>query len=288
MGYRIGHFEEGSPEWEEVRRGKITATRIPAILGWSPWESRFSLWHRMAGTVDAPRRQSDEMWWGTFMEDVIASWWKEKHPDRIAEWGGTWAHDEHDWAVANPDYIVTATGGAPDGVLEIKNSRAYGQWGAPGTDEVPRHYWAQVQWQMYVVGVPYAVVAVSVGGAPPVEYRVERDEGAIGFMVEDALVFLDSIEQGKAPPLDSHEETSRIVRALPSVVDEEGVTVPGWIVDGYDSAHAAEKNAKASKAYFANEVLARLGGATKGILNGDTVFRRAVKADGSTHSLKRV
>jgi len=50
--------DPGSLEWLEVRRSGITATDIPVILGLSPWDSKFALWHRKAGNHEPRYRRS--------------------------------------------------------------------------------------------------------------------------------------------------------------------------------------------------------------------------------------
>ena len=40
-------LQPGSPDWQT----RMTASKVAAVLGLSPWESRFSLWHRMSGLI---------------------------------------------------------------------------------------------------------------------------------------------------------------------------------------------------------------------------------------------
>ena len=41
-GVRLGYIPPGSDEWRKY----MTASKIAAVMGHSPYESRFSLWHR--------------------------------------------------------------------------------------------------------------------------------------------------------------------------------------------------------------------------------------------------
>ena len=45
----------GSDEW--LRR--VTASKVPAILGVSRFKSQYTLWHEMAGLVDVERMDED-------------------------------------------------------------------------------------------------------------------------------------------------------------------------------------------------------------------------------------
>ncbi|MDQ3578214.1 MAG: YqaJ viral recombinase family protein, partial [Actinomycetota bacterium] len=59
----VGDFAPGSPEWHAARAQGLGGSEIAAVLGLSPWESRFSLWHRKTGTA-SPVVENDIMYWG--------------------------------------------------------------------------------------------------------------------------------------------------------------------------------------------------------------------------------
>ena len=67
---RIQSHEPGSPEWHEQRRLALGGSEVAAVLGISPFESRFSLWHRKAGLAQ-PIQDSPEMEWGRRLESAI-------------------------------------------------------------------------------------------------------------------------------------------------------------------------------------------------------------------------
>ena len=50
-GVLIGTFSPGSEEWLAARADGLGGSEVAAVLGLSPFESRFSLWHRKAGRV---------------------------------------------------------------------------------------------------------------------------------------------------------------------------------------------------------------------------------------------
>ena len=82
----LGQWPPGSPEWHAARAAGIGGSEVAPILGLSPFESRFSLWHRKAGRI-APVDVSPEMEWGTRLEPAIAQKFRETHPELAFEAG---------------------------------------------------------------------------------------------------------------------------------------------------------------------------------------------------------
>src|SRR5205823_13949319 len=73
----VGDFEPGSPEWHAARARGLGGSEIAAVLGLSPWESKFSLWHRKMGLA-SPVVETDEMYWGKLHEPTILAEWNRR------------------------------------------------------------------------------------------------------------------------------------------------------------------------------------------------------------------
>ncbi len=116
-----GHAPDHTPEWHDLRSRGIGGSEVAAILGLSPWQSQFSLWHsKRAGWATEP---NDEMRWGTALEPALIRWWYDTHPGSrpYGVRGGSYRHRSASWRLANPDDVARL----PDGVLagpEIKGS----------------------------------------------------------------------------------------------------------------------------------------------------------------------
>ena len=68
----------GSEAWGRL----VSASKVPQILGMSPWGSPLSLWYEMKGLVDRDTGTSDAMVRGNLLEDAILNWWLyHKHED---------------------------------------------------------------------------------------------------------------------------------------------------------------------------------------------------------------
>src|SRR6266704_493758 len=152
-GVLVPRIEPGSREWLRV----MSASKIPAVLGLSPWESRFSLYHRMTGMVGDDT--NDQTRRGHYLEPAIAAWFADQHPDWRIQETGTWLHPQRPWQAASPDRTATLPDGSVE-LVECKSSAMFEDWGEPGTDEIPVYHRGQVIWQMDTVGLRRCHVAV--------------------------------------------------------------------------------------------------------------------------------
>jgi putative phage-type endonuclease len=268
--------------WLEARRRGIGASEIAAVLGISPWESPFSLyWRKVNGWDFEP---TAEMEWGTRLEDAIAEKYAALHfDDWLVRRTGLMTGPEP-WMLATPDRLLD--GGVPAtvapglgicGVLELKTAHsAHDGWGEAGTAEIPVHYRAQVQWQMLVVDVQWADVAVLIGGTDYREYEVLRDERDIRVMVEAGRRFMARIDAGDPPPLDDHSATMATLHRLHPDLDDTEVEVDSRIANGYLRAVAMQRKAEAVKRRYEIELRAAMGRARRATSNGSRVATRTI------------
>ncbi len=166
--------EPGSVGWQEQRRSRIGGSEVAAVLGLSPWESPFSLWHRKQ-SITAPIDDSPVLEWGRRLEDAVLAKWAEVHQPAEVQVKTTWLADG--WRLANPDAIATM----PDGtrvVVEVKTARYDDNWDAGP----PVYYQTQVQWYLDVLNLDTAYVVVLISGSDYREFVVTRDRDDVTFM----------------------------------------------------------------------------------------------------------
>jgi putative phage-type endonuclease len=296
----------GRDEWLAARRQGIGASEIAAVLGISPWESRFSLhWRKRNGwEIDA----SDEMSAGTRLEPAIADWWADEHDphENLAVIGaGLYAHPERPWQLATPDRLVCFgdcdwCDGAglrlsPDGdehrcqgcggdgvqyppvaVLECKYvAHSWDGWGNPGTDDIPVYYRAQVLQQCDVMGVgEWHLAALGPGGFRA--YRGVRDERDLRVMRAAGAAFMADLEAERAPDLDSHTATLAALKRLHPSVEDRDVDVPVDLAEGYRRARALKARAEAVVDGYEARIRAAIGGGRRAKCNGRLVASRSV------------
>lgn len=208
--------EAGTREWRRM----ITASKIPVILGLSPWQSQFALWHEMRDDVE-PEPFDDEVdRRGHLAELMLGPWWEQENPDWVLDKRG----EDHEQPFTNedlpfPNQVLcdyTATG--PDGertIIECKTTTELDTWAdADGNPAIPAHYAAQVIFQMGVSGIHRAELIV-MGAFFTVEtYAVEWDEEVWETMVARCEEWWRSLEEDTPPELDDTTATLKTLRKL--------------------------------------------------------------------------
>lgn len=267
---RIGRFTPGSPEWHTVRATGLGGSEIAAVMGLSPWESRFSLWHRKAGLIGA-QEDTPGTRRGNYLEDAIATWFADEHPEQRVRRTGTWRHKARPWQIANPDRLITGPGGRE--VLEIKTSARSDGWGTPGTDEIPVYYRCQVLWYLDTLGLDTCRVAALIG----LEYReyvVRYDVVDAIAMREAAEEFLASLASGDRPDIDEHGATYQVVRDFHPDIDDTEVEISEQLADEYAAAVLEHKLAEAHKRQLTSAVLDAMGSARRATCDGESIAIR--------------
>jgi putative phage-type endonuclease len=278
----VGDFEPGSPPWHAARARGIGGSEIAAVLGLSPFESRFSLWHRKKGLA-APTAQNDVMYWGTRLEAVIRDEFTLRHADDLpaVRTVGTWRHVERPWQIANPD------GRLVDELYEGKTAYNDDGWGEPGTDEIPVYYRTQVLWYLDVFGLKRCHVAVLISGSDYREYVVEHAADEVAIMLDAAAEFLGTLERGERPDIDAHDATYQVVREMHPEIDDVRVDVPGHIAVPYLQAYDAHKAAKAEKQRTAAVLADFMGTARRARFDDEQIAIRVPGRGDGPPSLKR-
>jgi len=261
----------GSAEWLKY----MTASKIAAVVGTSPYESRFSLWHRMHGDLE-PQPQTDVMTYGHYLEPVLLQWFADQHPELTVKPGG-WVQRD-DWAGATPDGTFYHEGLAAGGLLQCKTSRLSWEW----ETGVPAGYYDQVQWEMWVAGEDVAYVVVDVA----MEFRefpVERDNDRIEFLVTEARVFMDSLAAGVAPALDGSAHTYQAIRSLHPEIDPESVEVPAELALRWLDAREQVADATEAEQLAKNEIADLMGNAQRAVWGETTLITRQARKGGTPY-----
>lgn len=282
----LGWFEPGADDWHAARAAGIGGSEIAAVMGISPYESRFSLWHRKQGLI-APVEESEEMYWGKVHEPGICARFAALHPSLLVSEAPTYADAEHPWMIANPDRLIVPTPGAPHlvEIVEAKTARDDHGWGKAGTDDIPVHYRAQCLWYMRVLRVTRCWVAVLIAGSEYREYVIEYDPAEADLMVAAGAEFMQSLAAGDRPDIDGHSATFQTIKALPEGQDDIDTEVSAADRDRYFAALDAAKAAETEKRAAAGLLLDEIGTGRRAVCERRTVATRTVR-DGRTHSLQ--
>lgn len=277
----LPNFEPGSAEWLQ----RMTASKVAAVLGLSPWESRFSLWHRMAGLAE-PSPDTDQTRRGTYLEDGVARWFADQHRSEFELLPGlSWRHQERPWQAASPDRLIVERDTWAKrtlAVLEVKTANNADEWGEPGTDEVPPYYRAQVVWQLDTLGLSTGYVAVLLGpGLTFAEYRIDYNEAEAAYIRSEAKAFMDSLPGGPAeqrPDVDAHSETYTVLRQINPDIDGD-VDVPHHLARDYCQTLRAKRAADAAHDHARNALADHMQTARRAMWEGRSIATRQQRGD---------
>ena len=141
-------------EWLNYRQNGIGSSEVSTILGLNPWETPYQLWRRKKG-LDAPKTENEAMIMGHLLEDAVAQRWRiATGRELIKSSAGDWLYYRKDkeFMRASPDRIYWETGKPKNidnkSVLECKTTQKQ-----IDADDLPKHWFVQVQWLMYVIGL---------------------------------------------------------------------------------------------------------------------------------------
>jgi putative phage-type endonuclease len=205
-----------SDAWHDARRGSLGASEVAAVLGLSKWQTPLAVYNAKNGR---PTEIAENLaYWGHHLEDAIARWVVDYHPEVGKVRPGFSARSvAWPWLTATPDRIAVADGAVIP--LELKTSSAYskGDW----ADGVPAWYNAQVQAQIAVLGAPYGLLAVLHGGNEAELHRIERDDPYIGWMIGGTRRFWQEHVEAGIPPLPSN--TDETVDLWPGDPDADAI-----------------------------------------------------------------
>ena len=279
----LGWFEPGTSEWHAARAHGIGGSEIAAVLGLSPHESRFSLWHRKKNMI-APVEETDVMYWGKLHEPTICNEFARRHPEWDVRPSPTYAAAGHPSEIANPDRLILDSEWRTVAIVEAKTARDDEGWGEEGTDQIPVHYRAQCLWYLMVLGVPVCHVAVLIAGADYREYVVEYDPADALKMREAAAEFMRTLAADERPPIDGHTATYQTIRELPDGMDDVDVEIETALRDRFHQAQDAFWLAEDELTACKGELLDAIDTGRRAVCETKRVATRTVR-DGKTYQL---
>ena len=267
----------GSDDWLKT----MSASKVAAVLGLSPWTSRFTLWHQMAGNLQR-EPETDVMARGHYLEPAVTGWFAAQHPDWKIIPTGTWTRHDVPWATASPDRLaLVPTQGAR--AVEIKTTTVSDGWGAAGSDDIPPGVRAQVMWQMFVTGARITHVAALLPFLEFREYVIAFDEDESHYIAAQARAFMASLRAGDAPGLDGTDSTYQALRELHPDIDGTLTDIEPTHAYGWLTSRVHLEGAKAQELRQRNLIVDAMGNAQKALCNGWTLGSRISKNGGTPY-----
>jgi predicted phage-related endonuclease len=204
------------------------------------------------------------MYWGVVQEDLIAREYARQTGQKVRRPGKMYRHPQFEWMIAHPDRLVLNTNRG----LECKTSGAYmaGEWGEPGTDEVPEQYLIQVQHYIAVCGWGGCDLALLLGGNDFRIYPIERNDRLIASLVERERQFWENhVVAGILPPVDGSKACAEALRLL--YPQDSGQVIEATpeldeLVHQYQAAKLNEKLVAEESLKYKNAIQAAMGDAS--------------------------
>jgi len=196
----ITDMEQGSPEWKELRLGKVTASKMSDVLskgrGTAPSKTAETymfdlLAERLTGKAK-PFFENDSMRWGTETEPQARSMYEIKNDFVTVKQVAFVEHNE--FIGISPDGLI-----GDDGLLEIKCPNTTTQLKRALSDDYAKDYYTQIQCQLWVTERQWCDF-VSFDprldcASSYLQQRVKRDEDFIGNMKLKAYQFVHMLNE---------------------------------------------------------------------------------------------
>lgn len=179
---------QGSPEWLELRKTKITASNLSQILGISPYGTKLDLYNEKINGTEIP--DNPGMRAGREAEEQIRAWYESKSGELFMP-----TVQVRDWALSSLDGISTCG----KKILECKlcNKETFAKADA---GEVVPHYLTQIMWQLYCCPEAEEAHYVCYNSGEYAVVIVPRDEKYIAKLVKEGKKFYDEHLVPKIPP----------------------------------------------------------------------------------------
>lgn len=238
----------------ERRKKYLGASEIAAVLGVSPWKNALDVYLEKTGQV-VPFEGNADTDRGNRLERSVLDWAADELGVKIR--ANQWRVHTNRVHAATLDAVIPAR---PREAMEAKTTKG-GDWGEPGTDQVPDHVLIQAQQQALVADLEVVWVPVLTTGLDFALYRVERNQELVDVIRERGEEFWQEHVLPGIPPADLLPSLDTLKR-----IKRDPVTVPlaRELYERYEAASRALREAETERDEAKAEVLHALGNADAG------------------------
>lgn len=193
----------------------IGSSESAALLGVSPFTTRFELFHQKTGALVRPDLDgSDRIQAGKFLEPAIAAWASDRWSWPVRKVTDYLVHPHVGRMGASLDFETEA--GDPVEIKNVDTSVFREKWTAEGDDllDAPVEYLVQVSHQLACrPAAARGWLVACVGGNRLFRMPVERHPGLIARIEQAVTEFWASVDAGK-PPRPDFDEDGEAIAAL--------------------------------------------------------------------------
>ena len=190
-------------DFTQDRTKYIGGSDIGAILGLSKFRTPLEVWMEKTGK-EVSQLDSLPLRFGSFAEKFVADEYARATGFELLHDESIYIHPTHPMMSAHIDRFILGDGlnKPATRLLECKtaNPFARGEWGEPGTDQVPMSYLCQCIWYMAITGIEQCDLAVLFSNSDFRIYEIARDLELEGLVIEKALHFWNEHVLKDIPP----------------------------------------------------------------------------------------
>lgn len=195
-----------------ARKAFVGASDVAACIGLNPWRTPLQVWLDKRG-LGEPFSGNEFTKAGDDLEPMIAQRYERENKVKLIK-GKMTLHKDVKIASCTPDYLLED--GCPVQIKASFPATKYDledKWGDAPFGHIPDQYAAQVAWEMSVLDVPRADLAVLINGYDFRVYHLERDGEVEDALIEKALEFWKYVETDTPPPpLDNEDFKNFLTR----------------------------------------------------------------------------
>lgn len=264
-------------DWKALRARNIGGSESAAVLGVSPYMTKFKLWQIKKGNIEPDDlSQVDRVIAGNYFEAAILNWSSDKWGVRLVQPRVYATHPSVRGMACTPDAFSPDR---DDVMAQVKNVDAMAfakSWEAVGDviTDAPLHILLQCQHELACVPSRRENWLIACIGGNRLARMVIEPRAATQRRIERAVAeFWDSIERDEPPPMDYEADAETIMKLNSRTV--EGVTLDlsdsnrlPEVIANYRLAQELESKGEAAKRAAAAEILDICGDAQK-VICGD-------------------
>lgn len=268
----------------------IGGSDTAAILGVSPWKSKFQLYQEKIGEFQeeiTPAKQKifnrGKRWEPIVIEMLVDELEDRGHDVKIIARNERYLDQEHAFLAAEIDLELLLDGEHVNGEMKTVHPFAAKDWGEQDTDEIPIYYTSQVLHGQMVTRRNKTIVAALIGADDLRVHQVNRDDEMIQIIRTNEIEFWDRIQKREAPDPTSPEDIKRLYQFDAGSVIEADDEILNMIAD----LHKYKFDCKAIEArieVLTTMIKARMGEAALLTYNGQKLItwkssKESVKTD---------
>lgn len=272
----LGFYENQSPEWYELRNGRIGGSQIGAALGLSPYESPVTCWYKVQGLIPQTEATTP-MRLGTLLEDPLIQLFAEQNPTFNVFKSGSYTSKDMPWLLANPDAFYTDADDITH-LIEVKTTSDYWE----SANDVPPNYLAQIMSYLWLFELKHCKLVALCGGRFKT-IDIYFDE----FVAEANLLalkrFWTNIEKNEKPDWDGSESTYETMRKLNTEINPDDVEELGDLGMYLTLAFNELEEAELKYRELQSRTLDAMGSAKYGSVNDEVVLYRTQRKEGAPY-----